>query len=259
MLLSFFIFSPDSTHQTLYNRIECLSTMLFFRSIIRWIFRPVWKQPHRLKTPVIEWMESWWSCDMKFESNFRIVHNLPAHTVSSLMPMGLIKNPKTPCTVGELVVTWWFCSECYGIVWHKVDIPSVFWLVNTGVQILMREICIFAVQSVDEFEPVPCIILSITLLKVSATPGIVTTRIGSRAEISAGCLWGGVDLIFNRRWGTEFNLLSAYHSRSSPTMPGKSLCAKITHSLRVFPHKMDSGNPITTFSVTKLQSIAAPP
>jgi len=40
-------------------------------------------------------------------------------------------------------------------------------------------------------------------------------------------------------------------------MPGKSLCAKITHSSRVFPHKMDSGNPITTFSVTNLQSIAA--
>jgi len=40
-------------------------------------------------------------------------------------------------------------------------------------------------------------------------------------------------------------------------MPGKLLCTKITHSSRVFPHKMDSGNPITTFSVTNLQSIAA--
>jgi len=40
-------------------------------------------------------------------------------------------------------------------------------------------------------------------------------------------------------------------------MPGKLLCAKITHSSRAFPHKMDSGNPITTFSVTNLQSIAA--
>jgi hypothetical protein len=36
-------------------------------------------------------------------------------------------------------------------------------------------------------------------------------------------------------------------------MPGKSLCAKITHSSRVFPYKMDSGNLITTFSVTNLQ------
>jgi len=40
-------------------------------------------------------------------------------------------------------------------------------------------------------------------------------------------------------------------------MPGKSLCANITHSSRVFPHKMDSGNPITTFSGTNLQTIAA--
>ena len=39
-------------------------------------------------------------------------------------------------------------------------------------------------------------------------------------------------------------------------MPGKSLCAKITHSSRVFPHQMDSGNRITTFSVTNFQTIA---
>jgi len=103
----------------------------------------------------------------------------------------------------------------------------------------------------------PCDISSITLLKFSATPGIVTTRIGSRAEISAGCPWGRVDWISNRRWGTEFNLWSGYHTRSSPTMPGKWLSAKSTHSSRVFPHKMDSGNPITTFSVTNLRSIAA--
>jgi len=40
-------------------------------------------------------------------------------------------------------------------------------------------------------------------------------------------------------------------------MPGTSLSAKITHSSRVFPYKMDSGNPITTVSVTNLQSIGA--
>jgi len=33
-----------------------------------------------------------------------------------------------------------------------MDIPSVFRLVNTGVQILRGEICIFSVQQVDEFE-----------------------------------------------------------------------------------------------------------
>jgi len=104
---------------------------------------------------------------------------------------------------------------------------------------------------------VPNVILLITLLKVSAALGIVTARIGSRAEISAGWLWGGVDWISNRRRGTEFNLWSGYHSCASPTMPGNLLFAKITHSSRVFPHKIESGYLITTFSGTNLQSIAA--
>ena len=81
--------------------------------------------------------------------------------------------------------------------------------------------------------------------------------IGSRAEISAGYVWGGVDWISNRQQGTEFNLWSGYHSHSLPRMLGKSFCAKITQSSRVFPHKMDSGNPLTTFQVTNLESIAA--
>jgi len=95
------------------------------------------------------------------------------------------------------------------------------------------------------------------VLKVSATQGIVTIRIGSRADRSAGCPWGGVVWISNRRQGTEFNLWSGCHSHSSPTMLGKSSCSQLTHSLRVFLHKMESGNPITTFSVTNLQIIAA--
>jgi len=102
---------------------------------------------------------------------------------------------------------------------------------------------------------IPCVISSMTVLKVTATPGIVTTKIGSRADISAGCPWGCVAWISNRRWSTEFNLCSWYHFHSSPTMPGESLSATITHSSPVFPHKMDPGNPITTFSVTNLQSI----
>jgi len=56
--------------------------------------------------------------------------------------------------------------------------------------------------------------------------------------------------------GHRIQFWSGYHSSSSPTMPGQSLSANITHSSWVFPHKMDSGNPITTFSVTNLQSIA---
>jgi len=38
---------------------------------------------------------------------------------------------------------------------------------------------------------------------------------------------------------------------------GKSFCTIFTHSARVVPHKIDSGNPITTFSVSSLHIIAA--
>jgi hypothetical protein len=40
-------------------------------------------------------------------------------------------------------------------------------------------------------------------------------------------------------------------------MPGNPLHTTITHCSRIFPYEMDSGNPITTFSVRNLQSIAA--
>jgi len=69
-----------------------------------------------------------------------------------------------------------------------VDIPSVFRLINTGVPILVGEIGIFGVQPVDEFEiGSVCHESSMTVLKVSATPGILTTKIGSWANTSAGC------------------------------------------------------------------------
>jgi hypothetical protein len=44
------------------------------------------------------------------------------------------------------------------------------------------------------------------VLTVSATLGIVTPRIGSRAVTSAAWLRDGVVCINNRWWGTEFNL-----------------------------------------------------
>jgi len=102
-----------------------------------------------------------------------------------------------------------------------------------------------------------CVILSMTFFNVSATPGIATTKICLWADISAGCRWGGVARISHRWWGTEFNPWSRYHSGCSPTMLGTSLCTKLTHCWLVFPHKMDSGIPITTFSITNLESISA--
>ena len=112
-------------------------------------------------------------------------------------------------------------------------------------------------NKLTSLKSVPCVISSKEVLKVYATPGILTTKIGSWADISAGSPWGGVVCISNRRRGTEFNPWSGYHSCSSPTMLGMSLWAKITHSSRVFPHEIDSGKPITTFSVSSLQIIAA--
>jgi hypothetical protein len=51
-----------------------------------------------------------------------------------------------------------------------VDIPSVFGLVNTGVQILVREIRIFRVQQVNEFEISSiCHLVDVTLERLCNT------------------------------------------------------------------------------------------
>jgi len=96
-----------------------------------------------------------------------------------------------------------------------------------------------------------------TILNISATPGIVTTRIGSNADVGAGCPCGGVDWISERRRGTELCLCDVYHSRSSLIILGKLFCTRSTYSSSVFPDRVDSGNPIETLSVPNLQCIAA--
>jgi len=101
------------------------------------------------------------------------------------------------------------------------------------------------------------VISSMTLLNISCTPGIVTTRICSRADVSAGCPCGWVVCISERGRGTEFCLHIGCHSRSSPIIPGKSFCAIFTHFSKVFPHTIDSSNPITTFPFSSLHTIAA--
>jgi len=251
------VFSLDCMHQTLHSGIQCLGAVLFHQSLMLWIFRCTWKQPHHLRTPVIEWMESRSCSDLKFESNSRVHPNLPAYAVFHSVPMRLIKNPKTPWTVSELAVAWWFRSRCYGIIQHKLDIPSVFRLLNSGDQILLGELRIFRVHQVNEFEIGSICQLVDYTLECLCNSGIVTTKIGSKADVSAGCSCSGVDWISNRWRDTEFCLCNGYHSRWSPIIPGKSYCARLIHSSSVFPHKMDSGNHITTFSVTNLQSIAA--
>jgi len=101
------------------------------------------------------------------------------------------------------------------------------------------------------------VISSMTRLNVSPTPGITTTRIGSRADVDASCPCARVFWISMRRWGTELCGCNGYHSRSSPIIPGTSFCTIFTHSSTLFPNKIESGNPITTFSVSSLHIIAA--
>jgi len=102
--LSFLVSSLDSKDQTLNRGIQCLCTMLFHHCIILWIFRRTWKQPHRLITPVIGRLESWHRCDLRFESDSRFHHNLPAYTVASLEVTGLIKNPTFPWQYESLLL-----------------------------------------------------------------------------------------------------------------------------------------------------------
>jgi hypothetical protein len=84
-------------------------------------------------------MESRCCSGMKFEYNSHIHCNSPAHTILHPVPMRLITIPKSPSTVWEFAVGRWLRSGGYGIIWHKVDIPSVFLLVSTGVQVIVGE------------------------------------------------------------------------------------------------------------------------
>jgi hypothetical protein len=101
------------------------------------------------------------------------------------------------------------------------------------------------------------VILSMTLLHVTATLGIVTTTIGSKADVSAGCPCNEDDWITEWQRGTEFCVRNGHHSRLLRIILAKSFCARSTHISSIFPYKIVCGNPTTTFSVTNLQSIAA--
>jgi len=139
-------------HQTAPSGIQCLCTMRLYQSIILWIFRPTWKRPHCLKTPVMEGMESHSSCDLKFQSNSGFHHNMPAHTVFSIIPMVLINNPECPWAVWELAIGWWFRSGWWVLIWNKVVIPSGLRFIKTGVQILVGDINVFCMQHVHKVE-----------------------------------------------------------------------------------------------------------
>lgn len=58
ILLNVLVFTAYCVYQTLPITIQRLSTVLFHHSLILWICRRRWTQPHPQKMPVVEWMES---------------------------------------------------------------------------------------------------------------------------------------------------------------------------------------------------------
>jgi len=257
ILLSVPVFSPDGMQKTLHHAIQCLGAVPSHYSLILWILRRTWKQPHLLKTPVIEWMESRRCSDLNLESNSHVNHNSPAHTVFCLVPMRLIKIPKLheQCESWPLLDgfalngtvsydTRWTFYRCSGL-WILLFRSSCFRFAFSVCNKLMR------------LKMVPYVISSMTLVNVSATPGIVSTRIGSKPNVCTAWPCGGVDWISERRWCTELCPRNRCNCCSSPIIAGKSFCARWTHSPMVFPHKIDSSNPITTFSFSNLHIIAA--
>jgi len=140
ILRSFSVFGMEAMHWTVSHWIQYLCTMLFHRSNNLWTFRCTWTLLYHLIIPVIEWMESWHWCDLKFESISHIDCNMAAHTAFSLVSMGLFKNPKNPSTVWELAVAWWLHSGYDGIIWNKVGIASVLRLINACIWIILGEI-----------------------------------------------------------------------------------------------------------------------
>jgi hypothetical protein len=96
-----------------------------------------------------------------------------------------------------------------------------------------------------------------TRLNLSATPSIVTTRTGSKADLSTGCRSSRVDRISERRQPNKFCLRNEYRYHLSPIIPERSFGALFNNWARLFHHTMDIGNPIPTLSVMNLQILAA--
>jgi len=98
-------------------------------------------------------------------------------------------------------------------------------------------------------------ILLITLLNECATPGTVTNRISSKAEVTLGSPWSGVVWKSTRWWGAASSICNRYNSCSPPILPGSSICALFANSTSVFPHQIDSYNPIMTLSASDMHII----
>ena len=257
ILLTIIVFSWDGRHQSLNRGIQCLGAVLFHHFITLWMFGLIWKQPHRLKTPVMEWMESRHCSDLMCKSNSLIQCNAPADTIFRLVPIGLIKNPNhhEQCESWPLLDGFALDVEVsYETRWflHRFSGSSIFVFRSSWVRYPLST-CSKWISS----QSVPYVISSMTLLNILATRGIVTTSISSNADVSTRCPCSGVDLISERRHGNEVCLCNRYHACLSPIILGNLFSSIFTHLWRVLPHKIDNGNPTATLSVGSLHIIAA--
>jgi len=60
--------------------------------------------------------------------------------------MKLLIFPNTVWTVSAFTIASWIHLGCEGIIWKEVDIPWGFRIFNTGIQIIMGEMCIVCIQ-----------------------------------------------------------------------------------------------------------------
>ena len=149
--------------------------------------------------------------DFKFESNSRIECKSPAHTIFRLVPMRLIKYPKLdeqceslPLLDGLTLDIKVSCDTRW--IFHRVSGWSRQVFRSSGVRFAFS-LC----NMLMSLKSVANLISSMTLLNIIATPHIVTTRIGSRPDVSNGYRCGGVVGIYMRRRGTELCLPSGCH------------------------------------------------
>ena len=126
-----------------------------------------------------------------------------------------------------------------GWMFRRFSGSSMHMFISSGVRLAYS-----GCKKLTSLKSVPCVISSMTVLKVSATPGIVTTKIGSWVDISAGCQCDRVVCISKWRRGTEFGLWSWYHSHSSLTMPGCHCVPKSPTLQRYSPMKWTVATPL---------------
>jgi len=220
ILVTFVVFNLDGMHHTPRCRTQCFCSVVFHHCIILWIFRCTGKQLHHLTTKISSWMESRCCCNLKLESILAFIA-ICQHTLF-------------------LVLYWWDTSKIPQLHKQHASWPLldgfaldvrvsyetrwIFYRFSGLSRLVFQSMLVTFPFSVCNkfiiFKWVPYVISSMTLLNVSATPGIVTTMIHTRAKVCAGSPTAGVVWISQRWRSTEFGFSNGSHSRSSPIILG---------------------------------------